>query len=273
MADTIIIKPKPSWKFIDIAEVWRFRELLYVFTWRNIKVRYKQTALGILWAIFQPLASTLIFTVFFGHLARIPSGKLPYALFVLIGLVFWTFFSNSLSQASTSMVVNSGIIQKVYFPKIILPFSTILTTSVDFILNVVLLFVIAIIMGYIPSLWGILIFPVAIFITSTTAAGLGLFLSSINVKYRDVGYILPFFIQLLVFLTPVIYPTAILSERNKVLMALNPMTSVIESSRAVFAHTPFNPLFLTISFFSSIIIFLFGIWYFERTERFFADIV
>lgn len=270
----IIIRPKPAWRLINLGELLRYRELLYIFAWRDIKVRYKQTALGILWVIFQPLMTMLIFTIFFGNLAKIPSGELPYSLFSLCGLVFWTFFSGSLSHASDSMVANESIIKKVYFPKILLPLSSVVISFVDFIINFFLLMIYASILGFIPRLIGVVLFPFGVLITSVTAIGLGLFLSSFNVKYRDVRYILPFFIQILLFLTPIIYPLAIVSERNRIIMAINPMSSVVELSRFVFsAKYIIHPELLIISTVSSIVILLIGLIYFRRTEQFFADIV
>ena len=270
----IIIKPKTRWQLIDIEEIWRYRELFYIFAWRDIKVRYKQTALGILWVIFQPIISMVIFTIFFGNLAKIPSGKLPYSLFVLIGLVFWNYFSATVSHASDSMVANESIIKKVYFPKIILPLSSIVTSFIDFSISMFVLLIVAVFLGFIPNGWFLIVFPLAVFITAITSAGMSLFLSSINVKYRDVRYILPFFIQILLFLTPVIYPLTIISGRNRLIMAINPMTSVIESVRSVFsAQTLINPVLIIISVVSSLFIFVAGLWYFHKTEQFFADIV
>jgi len=269
-----IIRPKSAWRLFDFRELWQYRELLWIFAWRDIKVRYKQTVLGVLWVIFQPLVSTVIFTFFFGRLAKIPSYDLPYSLFVLCGLVFWNFFSNSVSSASASMHTNEGIIKKVYFPKIILPFSSILTSFIDFLINLTMLLIIALILGYPPNAYGLIVFPMAIVITMLTAAGLGFFLSSLNVKYRDVGLIIPFFIQLLLFLSPIIYPLAIVSESNKLIMAINPMTSVIESVRMVFSGRSFiDPRIITISVVSSFALFIFGLWYFKKTEKFFADII
>lgn len=270
----IIIRAQSPWKLIDIEEIWLYRELLYIFVWRNIKIRYKQTILGILWVIFQPLVTMLIFTVFFGSLTKIPSGDLPYSLFVLCGLVFWTLFSTSLSHASETMVANESIIKKVYFPKIILPLSSVITGMIDFIINLFLLLIYAVILGFIPRLVGLIIFPIAIILTSVTTLGLGLILSSLNVKYRDVRYILPFFIQIIMFITPVIYPLSIVGERNRLIMALNPMTSVIESTRFVFSKNyMIRPELLIISVISSLAILLMGLWYFRKTEQFFADIV
>lgn len=270
----IIIRPQPVWRLINLKEIWQYKGLLYIFVWRNIKVKYKQTLLGVLWVIFQPLFTTSIFTIFFGNLAKIPSGEMPYSLFVLSGLIFWSFFSGAISLASDSMISNENIIKKVYFPKIILPLSCIATVFVDFMINLVFLFIYALILGFIPNVLGFIIVPFSIILTIITALGLGLFLSSVNVKYRDVRYILPFFIQILLFITPIIYPLAIVGERNRYIMALNPMTSVVEGIRFVLSRNyMLQPTLVGISVASSILILILGLWYFRKTERFFADIV
>ena len=270
----IIIRPKSDWILLDLKELWRYRELLFIFTWRDIKVRYKQTILGVLWVIFQPIVTTFIFTFFFGNLAKISSGVLPYSLFSLCGIIFWTFFSTGLSHASTSMVANENIIKKVYFPKIMLPLSSILTSFVDFSINIILLLVLTLYLGYFPHLIGLIIFPLSIGLAMITSFGLGLILASLNVKYRDVGYILPFFIQILLFITPIIYPLAIVSESNRNIMALNPMSAVVELSRFVLnPEYAIYPEVIIISVISSILILVLGLWYFRRTEKFFADIV
>lgn len=269
-----IIKPKNRFTLLDLKEIWRYRGLLYVLAWRDIKVRYKQTLLGVLWALLQPLVTMLIFTVFFGRLAHIPSGNLPYSLFVLCGLVFWTFFSGALTHASSSLVENENLVKKVYFAKVILPLSSVVTTSIDFVINFVILVIYALILGFVPSTAVFLVIPLGVVMTSLTIGGLGLFLASFNVKYRDVRYILPFFIQILMFLTPVIYPLSIVSPTNKLIMAINPLTSVIESTRIVFSQQGYlDPVLAVISAVSSILIFIVGLTYFRRTERFFADIV
>jgi lipopolysaccharide transport system permease protein len=271
---TIVIKPRTIDKFFDLSEVLRFKELFYVLSWRDIKVRYKQTILGIVWAVLQPIAQMVIFTVFFGNLAKIPSGDLPYSFFVFCGLVFWTFFSSALNNASNSMVNNDQMIKKVYFPKIILPLSSLVTSSIDFGINLSLLFLLALVLKTGFHLTLLVVIPVGILLTIITAGGVGLFLSSLNVKYRDVRYVLPFFIQLLMFLTPVIYPLSILSPRNRWIMALNPMSTVIESTRLAFTNGQFlNPGYIGISIISSLCIFVVGYSYFKRTERFFADVV
>ncbi len=270
----IIIRPKQVWKLIDITEIWNFRELLYIFAWRDIKVRYKQTILGILWVIFQPLVTMVIFTFFFGKMAKIPSGELPYSLFVLCGLIYWNFFSGSLSHASDSLVANEGIIKKVYFPKILLPLSAVITGFADFFINLILLFIFAMFLGITVHPIGLIIFPLAIFLTVISSMGLGLMLSSFNVKYRDVRYILPFFIQILLFVTPIIYPLSIVSPTNRIIMAINPMTSVVEAARFAFSPTyMLKGELIIVSLISSIIIFILGLLYFRKTEDFFADIV
>ncbi len=268
------IRPIKTNVFLNIEELWRYRELFYIFAWRDIKVRYKQTILGITWVLLQPIASMFIFTVFFGKLAKISSDGLPYSLFVLIGLIFWGFFSNTLTHAANSLVENEGIIKKIYFPRLILPLSAITTNLVDFGISFILLLLIAFYFGYVPSLLTIVIIPLGLIITSLGAAGLGLFLAAFNVKYRDVRYILPFFIQLLIFLTPVIYPLSIVGHLNRLVIAVNPIAGVIESARKVISgSTSIDYQILAISLISSILLFTAGLAYFRSTEKFFADII
>ena len=270
----IKIKPIKTNVFLNLNELWRYRELFYIFAWRDIKVRYKQTILGIAWVLLQPVTSMFIFTVFFGKLAKISSDGLPYSLFVLIGLVFWGFFSNTLTHAASSLIENEGIIKKIYFPRLILPLSAITTGLVDFGVSFILLLLVAFYFGYIPSLLAIAIIPLGLIIASLGAAGLGLFLAAFNVKYRDVRYILPFFIQLLIFLTPVIYPLSIVGHLNRLLVAINPMAGVIESARKVISGSILiDYQILTISLVSSILLFIAGLYYFRSTEKFFADII
>ncbi|KKU56763.1 hypothetical protein A3H89_05240 [Candidatus Amesbacteria bacterium RIFCSPLOWO2_02_FULL_48_11] len=269
----IVIQPRRSLFSLNLQEIWQYRELFLTLAWRDIKVRYKQTVLGVIWAVVQPVLSTVIFTVFFGRLAGIPSGQLPYSLFVLIGLVFWNFFSGSLISISNSLVENEHIIKKVYFPRIVLPLSAVVTSCVDFFINLLILFAYAFYLGYPPHTSLIIILPLAFFTTILAAAGSGLFFSALNVKYRDVRYALPYFFQLLMFLTPVIYSLNIISGRNSLIMAVNPMTSVIESVRMSFSSDgSLNPGLLIISALSVLGTLLVGLWYFNRTESQFADI-
>lgn len=269
-----VIKPKPKWYLLDFSEIWKFRELFFVFAWRDIKVRYKQTMLGAAWAVFQPVTSMLIFTLFFGNFAKIPSGELPYSLFVLTGLVFWNYFSGVLSRASTSLIDNEGIVKKVYFPREILPLSTIGANLVDFGISFALLMVVALFLHFIPNIQILLIIPLSLFISTLGAGGLGFLFSSFNVKYRDVRYVLPFFIQMMIFLTPVIYPTSIMRPSFRYLIALNPVAGVIESVRIVISGGyVVNWTTLAISGVSSVLLFIIGLYYFKSTERFFADLV
>ncbi len=273
MSTLTIIRPKKMFSWHDLRELWVYKELLYFFTWRDLKVRYKQTAIGAGWAIFQPLMTMFVFTIFFGNLAKMPSDNVPYPIFVYTGLLFWQFFSSALSDTSTCLVTNQPIITKVYFPRLILPISSVLTKLVDFAIASLVLGLLMIYYGYMPNITGILIVPLLLIITFMASVGLGLFLASINVKYRDVRYALPFFIQILMFLTPVIYPASIAGQYSWIL-AINPMTGVIQNARAAILGTAVvNWTLITISFMATLTLLAFGIVVFKKTERYFADII
>jgi len=268
-----IIKPKKTFSWNDIREFWKYRELLYFFTWRDLKVRYKQTAIGVSWALFQPVITMVVFSVFFGKLAKMPSDGIPYPIFVYVGLLIWQFFSSALSETSDCLITNQAIITKVYFPRLILPISAVLTKLVDFFIASIILVGMMIYYNYTPNLIGLLILPLLLFISFLFAVGAGLFLAALNVKYRDVRYILPFFIQLLLFVTPVIYPASIAGKYSWIL-AINPMTGVINAAHAaILGNAPINWLLLGISFVTTSILFVSGIIYFKKTERSFADII
>lgn len=268
-----VIKPKPKWALLDLSEVWAYKELFWIFAWRDIKVRYKQTILGAGWAILQPLFSMFIFTIFFGNFAKIPSGELPYPLFVLIGLTFWNYFSGVLSRASNSLIENESIVKKVYFPREILPLSTVGANLLDFIISFTLLLIVSLYFHFVPNALILLIVPLGLIIGTLGAGGLGLLLSAFNVKYRDVRYALPFFIQMMIFLTPVIYPTSIMRPAFRYIIALNPMTGVINAARVIFSGgTNLDWEILGISAGASILVFIIGLYYFRSTERFFADL-
>ncbi len=272
-APMLIIRPKKVFSFADLRELWIYRELLYFFSWRDIKVRYKQTFIGILWAVFQPLITMIVFTVLFGKLAGIPSNGVPYPIFVYVGLLFWQFFSSALSDTSNVLITNQAIVTKVYFPRLILPISAVITNLIDFAIGAVILVGLMIFYGYVPNLAGLLVLPLLLLISFMAAIGGGLFLASINVKYRDVRYALPFFIQLLMFLTPVIYPASIAGKYSK-LLAINPMTGVIQGARAALLNTtPLNWVLIADSFIGTLILLAFGVYVFKKTERFFADII
>lgn len=269
----IKIKPVKGLFNIDLKELWRFRELFFFLAWRDIKVRYKQTSIGVIWAVLQPFLTMIIFSIFFGRVAGISSGAIPYPIFVYSGLLFWDYFSNSLSASSGSLVSEQAIIQKVYFPKIIIPLASTLVFLADFLFAGIIFVGLMFYYHSFPTLIGVLLIVPSLLITFFSFSGLGLILSSINVKYRDVRYALPFFIQLLVFLTPVIYPTSILGK-YKWLLYINPMSGVIETMRAgLLGVGTIDWLVYGLAALLSILVFLFGVLYFSKSEKKFADII
>jgi lipopolysaccharide transport system permease protein len=273
MRETTVIRPKKAFSLADIKDIITYRELFYFFSWRDLKVRYKQTAIGVAWAVLQPFVSMVVFSVFFGRLAGVPSDGVPYPVFVFTGLVFWQFFSDSLAETSNTLVSNKSIITKVYFPRLILPVSSVITKFVDFAIASLVLVALMVYYGFAPDLAHLFILPLLLLVAFMAALGLGLFLAALNVKYRDVRYALPFLIQLLLFITPVIYPASIAGKYSW-LLALNPMTGVIQSARAaLLGTTAINWNLLGLSAAATAVLLLFGLWYFKRIERTFADII
>jgi lipopolysaccharide transport system permease protein len=268
-----VIRPKKLFSLKDITELWKYKELLYFFTWRDLKVRYKQTMVGAAWAIFQPFVTMVVFTIFFSKLAGVPSDNVPYPIFVYSGLLFWQFFSSALGDTSNSLIANQAIITKVYFPRLILPLSTVLTKLVDFFIAAVILVLMMFYYGFVPKLESIIVIPLVLIISFMASVGLGLVLAAVNVKYRDVRYALPFFIQMLLFVTPVIYPASI-AQKYSWILAINPMTGVIQSARAVLlGTTPVNWGLLGMSFIACLVLLCVGVYVFKKVERYFADIV
>ena len=273
MQTITIIRPKKTLSLEDFREIWRYKELLYFFTWRDLKVRYKQTVIGVLWSIFQPFMTMVVFSIFFGTLLKTPSDGVPYPIFIYTGLLFWQFFSGSLSETSNVLITNQAIITKVYFPRLILPISAVITKFVDFTISAVILMGMMVYYGYTPHLIGIVVVPLLLGIAFMAAIGGGLFLAAVNVKYRDVRFVLPFFIQLLLFLTPVIYPASIAGKYSW-LLAINPMMGVIQNARAALLGTaPINWFLIAISFFACSVLLMIGIVYFKQVERYFADVI
>jgi lipopolysaccharide transport system permease protein len=273
MGNYTIIKPKKVFSLEDIKEAWQYRELLYFFTWRDLKVRYKQMVIGVLWAVFQPFITMVIFSVFFGALLKVPSNGVPYPIFVYTGLLFWQFFSGALMETSNVLIANQSIVTKVYFPRLILPFSSVMTKFVDFAISAVILIGMMFYYGYAPGFLGLLLLPLLLSITFMASVGGGLILAALNVKYRDVRYILPFFIQILLFVTPVIYPASI-AEKYSWVLALNPMMGVIQNARAsLLGTTPINWLLISISFVVCAAMLVIGIINFKKAERHFADTI
>jgi lipopolysaccharide transport system permease protein len=254
-------------------ELWDYRELFYFMAWRDIKVRYKQTALGVLWAIIQPLITMMIFTVVFGTIANISSEGLPRPVFYFSALLPWIYFSSSLAAAGMSLVSNAGLLTKIYFPRIILPAAAALVPLVDFVIGSVFLIGFMVFYG-IPVGWNLLLWPILVVPLALLALGLGAFLAALNVKYRDVKYAIPFGIQLLLFITPIIYPSSVFPERFRWLLALNPLTGLVEAFR--YAVSPTYPVdwhALALSLAVTLIVLVLGIAYFKRTEKAFADII
>lgn len=268
------ITPPKGLVSLNLPEIWRYRDLLYILVWRDLKIRYKQTAVGVAWAVFQPLLTMLIFSVLFGRLAKLPSDGIPYPVFVYSGLLLWNYFSASLITSSESLVGNEAIVKKVYFPRILLPGSTVVTPAVDFLISFIVLIGLMLYYHFTPSILGILLVPILLFITMLSSLGLGLFLSSLNVKYRDVRHTLPFMIQVLMYITPVIYPVSIIPSSYQWIAYLNPMSGVITLARSVLLGTGVaNWNLLPISLALALALFFLGLIYFRKTERFFADIM
>lgn len=259
-----------------LAELVTYRELVVFLTWRNVLVRYKQTALGAAWAILQPLFMMVVFTIFFGRLAGI-AGKVhgtPYAVFAYAGLLPWTFFANSMTQASTSLVGNANLISKVYFPRLSLPLSAVLGALVDLAVAMSVLVVLMVAYSVSPNPLGLLALPLFVLLAFATALGVGTFLAAINVRFRDVQYTVPFLTQIWLFCTPVIYPASIFPEPWRTILAINPMTGVVEGFRwALLAGAPPSWIGIAISSCVAIAMLMLGIYRFRRTERRFADVI
>jgi len=268
-----VIEPKTGWVPVDFREIWNYRELLYFLTKRDIKVRYKQTVLGGLWAVIQPAFTMIVFTLFFGRLAQMPSDGLPYPIFVYAGLLPWTYFANAVSASGNSLVGSANLITKVYFPRIVVPASAALAGLLDFFIALFVLAALMIYYQFVPG-WGILLFPFLVGLTFLCAVGVGLWLSALNVQYRDIRYAIPFLIQVWMFVSPVIYPVSLVKGNYQWLLALNPMGGVIHAYRAsLLGHQPIDWQLLTLSALMIFAIFLGGLYYFRRMEKVFADVV
>ena len=267
------IKP-PGRASLGVKELAGYYELFYFFTWRDIKVKYKQTALGFLWAVIQPALMVLIFTVFFGRVLKVPSDSLPYPVFVFAGMLLWNVFSSGLSNAANSMVSNANIIKKIYFPRLIIPLSAVLSALFDFLMALMVFIVLILIYGLkINVLYFSGALLLSIFMVAFGTVGPGCLLAALNVKYRDFRYVIPFLLQALMFVTPVIYPVSLFqNELYRYLLAMNPITGAILLFRSSLMNTPPDVTLVSISLCSSILFFFAGIYYFRRTESYFADL-
>ena len=267
------IKPKAKLS-LGLEELWEFRELFYFFTWRDIKVKYKQAVLGIFWAILQPLFMTVIFSILLGKAISSQSAMtIPYPVFVLSGMLLWGIFSGGMTNAANSMVTNANIIKKIYFPRLIIPISAVLVACVDFAMAFIV-FIAALFYYQVSVSWtGVLLIPVAVLLASTAAMGIGMYFAALNVKYRDVRYIIPFLVQALLFLTPVIYPMTITDNKAlQLLLQLNPMAGALELFRGVFSEYVINWQTVGLSSLTCVAFFIIGMLYFRKTEAYFADL-
>jgi len=271
---TLRIAPSQGWVPLKLKDLWEYRELLYFLVWRDIKVRYKQTALGATWAIIQPFFTMVVFSIFFGHLAKVPSDGIPYPLFSFAALVPWTFFANGLSQSSNSLVGSGTIITKVYFPRLIIPLASVFSGIVDFVLAFIVLLGMMVYYGLMPTTLNVLWLPLFLLLALTTSLGVGLWLSALNVEYRDVRYIVPFITQFWMLATPIGYPSSLLQQPWRTLYGLNPMVGVAEGFRWALLGTNTAPgPIIAVSSAAAVLILVTGAFYFRRMEKTFADLV
>ncbi|MEK7723714.1 MAG: ABC transporter permease [Acidobacteriota bacterium] len=268
----VVIEPSKDWFNLNLRDLWHYRDLLYILTARDIKVRYKQTILGAGWVIIQPLFTVLVFTLFFGKLAAMPSDDIPYPLFAFAGLLPWGFFSNAVTKSVTSLVTNSNLITKVYFPRMIIPVSSVIGGLLDFFIAFIFLTAMMIYFQIGFSL-NLLMLPVLVLLMSVLALSLGMWLAGLNVKYRDVGQAIPFLIQIGFFLSPIIYPLSLVPERWRWIMALNPVTGLIEGFRSALFGKPFDWFSLIFSGVITLTIFIVAVYSFRRMEDDFADVI
>jgi lipopolysaccharide transport system permease protein len=271
---TTLISPRSGWAPLDLHELWSYRELLYFLVWRDVKVRYKQTGLGVTWALLQPLLTMVVFSFFFGRLAGISSDGLPYPVFSLAALVPWTFFSNGLTQSANSVVADQQLITKVYFPRLAIPTATVLSGIVDFILGFAVLLGLMLYYGITPRLDALWAVPLLLLLALGTALGAGVWLAALNVQYRDVRYILPFLTQLWLFATPIAYPSSLLQEPWRTVYGINPMAGVVEGFRWALLGTATTPgPIIAASSLAALLLLLGGMFYFRRVEASFADVI
>ncbi|MCC7447213.1 MAG: ABC transporter permease [Anaerolineae bacterium] len=268
----IIIQPAKGWVPLKIRELWQHRELIYFLIWRDVKIRYKQTVLGTAWAIVPPFMSMVVFSIFFGGLAKIPSDNIPYPIFTYTALVPWTLFASGLTQSSNSLAGAAGLITKVYFPRLVIPIAALLSGVVDFALAFVLLLAMMLYYGLVPTI-NVIFLPLFLLLALVTALGIGLWLSALNVQFRDVRYIVPFLTQFWMFATPIVYPSSLLSPEWRIIYGLNPMAGVVEGFRWALLGTDSAPgPMILVSAAASLGLLISGAFYFRRMEKAFADV-
>jgi len=268
----VIIRSRGAWSPLDLSELWAYRELLFFLTWRDVKVRYKQATLGVAWAVIQPLFTMLIFTLFFGRLAKVPSNGIPYPLFSYAALLPWTFFSNAIANAANSLISNPNLITKVYFPRLMLPASAVAAGLVDFAIAFVV-FIGMFAYYKVPVTVNLVLFPGLVVLTTLLALGVGQWMAAVNVQYRDVRHALPFLVQLWMFASPVIYPTSLMPARWRWVLTINPMTGIIEGYRTVLLGQTLSGGALLYSAVATLAILAVSAFSFRRMEKRFADVV
>lgn len=269
----LIIKPKKGWQLINFQELREYRDLFYFFVSRDIKVRYKQTVLGGLWAVIQPLFMMIVFSLFFGNLAKVPSDGIPYPIFSYSALIAWTYFATAITNSGNSLVQESALISKVYFPRLIAPLAPVLAGLLDLAISFVVLIGLMLYYRIYPTIM-IVVLPLLVILMMLTASGVGMVLAALNAKYRDIRYTIPFLVQFWMFASPVVYPLSMLPQKYHLIYAINPMSGVIEAFRsALLGKVAFPTQTLLISALLSVIVFIVGVLYFKRAERYFADII
>ena len=269
----LTIKPAKGWVAVDVKEVWQFRDLLFALASRDLKLRYKQTALGVVWVVLQPLITAAIMCFVFGKIAHISTDGIPYFIFFYAGQSMWSLFNSTLTKVGNSLVGNAHLISKVFFPRLILPLSSLPSTLVDFGISIAVLAVLMVINGVVPG-WGLVLLPVWILLLLISATGIGLICTSLMVSYRDVAYMLPFVLQILLYATPIVYPLSAVPEKLRIWSGINPLSSVFEAFRwSIFGRGTVDPLQLTYAAVASVAVLLFGVFSFKRMEQKFADVI
>jgi lipopolysaccharide transport system permease protein len=268
----VIVQPQKGWLRVDFGGLWKYRELLYFLVWRDIKVRYKQTAIGAAWAICQPLLTMMIFTVIFGRFAKIPSDNVPYPIFAFAGLLPWTYFSQSITRSGASVVTDANLIRKIYFPRLVIPTSAVVAPLVDFALSFVIF---AVMMAWyrVNPGWAVMTLPIFVCLAVCAALGVSLWLSALNVRYRDVGHAIPFLVQFWMYASPIVYPISLIPQRWRLLYSLNPVVGVIEGFRWGLVGKALYAPAIAIGSAVAAVLFVSGLVFFKRMERTFADTV
>lgn len=267
-----IIKPKSGWRFINFKELREYRDLFYFLVWRDIKILYAQTILGFIWAILQPLIQIVIFTVVFGKVAKISTEGIPYVLFSSVAIIPWTYMSQSMAQSSQSLVTGQNMLGKVYFPRLIFPLTSVLSKLVDFGISILIILAVAVYYRVTPTL-NLLYFPLFLVMMMAIPAGTGMWLSALAIRFRDVKFAMPFAIRMLMYTAPIVYSASAISEKHRILYSFNPIVGVIEGFRACFLGTPVPWVYIWPGLISTVILLIGGIFYFQRIEHVFVDVI